>query len=145
MLMGYLIVMIVCAWPTAWAATYIESPDVLYRAAQIRGWWIWLYWISPVSFATRSLAQSEFTTAQWTAPYEFDPAISIGDASLAVFGIQTGHWWVWLGAGVLAGYAILFNAITTVAFTFLSCEPSCLCSLKSEAACTAQSSQMCIH
>ena len=71
----------------------------------------------------RSLALNEFTTAQWSAPYEFEPAITIGDASLAAFGVQTGYWWVWLGVGVLAGYAIVFNIVTTLAFTFLSCEP----------------------
>ena len=79
----------------------------------------------------RSLALNEFTTEQWSAPYEYDPAITIGDASLATFGIQTGYWWVWLGVGVLACYAILFNVIATLAFTFLSCESlqSCVISL----------------
>ncbi len=67
------------------------------------------------------------TTEQWSAPYEFDPTISIGDATLATYGVQTGYWWVWLGIGVLAGYAILFNVITTLALTFLSCESSWLC------------------
>ena len=91
-------------------------------AAEIRGWWIWLYWISPLSCSVRSLALNEFTTVQWSAPYEFDPAISIGDASLATFGVQTGYWWVWLGVGVLAAYAIMFNIITTLALTYLSRE-----------------------
>lgn len=98
----------------------VFSGGIMLRRTQIRGWWIWLYWISPVSFAVRSMALNEFTTAQWSAPYEYDPAITIGDASLAAFGIQTGYWWVWLGVGVLAGYAILFNTITTLALTFLS-------------------------
>ena len=75
-----------------------------------------------MAFTTRSLALNEFTTKQWSAPYQFDPSISIGDASLATFGIQTGYWWVWLGVGVLLGYAVVFNLIATLAFTFLSCE-----------------------
>jgi len=106
---------------------YTQRPSTLkflFFAVQIRGWWIWAYWISPVSFAVSSLALNEFTTEQWSAPYEFDSAITIGDATLATFGIQTGYWWVWLGIGVLAGYAILFNVITMLAFTFLSCESS---------------------
>ena len=90
-------------------------------AAYIRGWWIWAYWISPVAFTTRSLALNELTTAQWSAPYPYNPSISIGDAVLAPFGIQTGYWWVWLGVGVLAGYAVAFNAIAALAYTFLSC------------------------
>ena len=94
---------------------------VLYSAAYIRGWWIWAYWISPVAFTTRSLALNELTTAQWSAPYPYNPSISIGDAVLAPFGIQTGYWWVWLGVGVLAGYAVAFNAIAALAYTFLSC------------------------
>ncbi len=70
----------------------------------------------------RSLALNEFTTKHWSAPYEYDPSITIGEASLAVFDIQTGYWWVWLGVGVLAAYAIVFNLIATMAFTFLSCK-----------------------
>ncbi|KAL0038217.1 hypothetical protein WJX79_008741 [Trebouxia sp. C0005] len=98
----------------------VFSGGIMLARIQIRGWWIWAYWISPVSFAVRSLALNEFTTEQWSAPYEFDSAITIGEATLATFGIQTGYWWVWLGIGVLAGYAILFNVITMLAFTFLS-------------------------
>ncbi|KAL0035494.1 hypothetical protein WJX77_008879 [Trebouxia sp. C0004] len=98
----------------------VFSGGIMLARIQIKGWWIWAYWISPVSFAVRSLALNEFTTEQWSAPYEFDSAITIGDATLATFGVQTGYWWVWLGIGVLAGYAILFNVITMLAFTFLS-------------------------
>ncbi|DBB14463.1 TPA: transcription factor [Trebouxia sp. C0006] len=98
----------------------VFSGGIMLARIQIRGWWIWAYWISPVSFAVRSLALNEFTTEQWSAPYEYDPTISIGDATLATYGVQTGYWWVWLGIGVLAGYAILFNVITTLALTFLS-------------------------
>jgi len=94
----------------------------LLHAELIRGWWIWAYWISPLAFTVRSLALNEFTTKQWSARYEYDPSITIGEASLAVFDIQTGFWWVWLGVGVLAAYAIVFNVIATVAFTFLSCK-----------------------
>lgn len=73
----------------------------------------------------RSLALNELTTAQWSAPYPYDPSISIGDAVLAPFAIQTGYWWVWLGVGVLAGYAVTFNAIAALSYTFLSCELPC--------------------
>ena len=97
-------------------------------AALIRGWWIWAYWISPVAFTVRSLALNEFTTKQWDAAYQYDPNISIGEASLAAFGVQTGYWWVWLGVGVLLGYAVLFNVIAALAFTFLSCELPNSCS-----------------
>lgn len=95
-------------------------------AAYIRGWWIWAYWVSPVAFTVRSLALNEFTTAQWSAPYPYNPSISIGDAVGAPFGLQTGYWWVWIGVGVLAGYAVSFNAIAALAYTFLSCK-QCSC------------------
>ena len=97
--------------------------SVVCFAAYIRGWWIWAYWISPVAFTVRSLALNEFSTSDWQAPYQYDPSIQIGSAVLAPFGIQTGYWWVWLGVGVLLGYAVLFNVIAALAFTFLSCEP----------------------
>lgn len=95
----------------------------MWCAAYIRGWWIWAYWISPVAFTVRSLALNEFTTENWQAVYQYNPNIQIGSAVLAPFGIQTGYWWVWLGVAVLLGYAVLFNVIATLAFTFLSCKP----------------------
>ncbi|DBA97183.1 TPA: hypothetical protein ACH3X1_014944 [Trebouxia sp. C0004] len=98
----------------------VFSGGIMLARKLIRGWWIWAYWISPLAFTVRSLALNEFTTKQWSVPYEYDPSITIGEASLAVFDIQTGYWWVWLGVGVLAAYAIVFNLIATVAFTFLS-------------------------
>ena len=105
---------------TSHAASNSGSAN-LWSAELIRGWWIWAYWVSPLAFTVRSLALNEVTTKQWSGPYEYDPSITIGEASLAVFDIQTGYWWVWLGVGVLAAYAIVFNLIATVAFTFLSC------------------------
>ena len=120
-----------CTMHVPYMFLFFSTLKSLLFAVQIRGWWIWAYWISPVSFAVRSLALNEFTTEQWSAPYEFDPAITIGDATLATFGVQTGYWWVWLGIGMLAGYAILFNVITMLAFTFLSCGSSWLCCCKS--------------
>ncbi|KAL0031878.1 hypothetical protein WJX79_002852 [Trebouxia sp. C0005] len=98
----------------------VFSGGIMLARKLIRGWWIWAYWVSPLAFTVRSLALNEFTTKQWSGPYEYDPSITIGEASLAVFDIQTGYWWVWLGVGVLAAYAIVFNLIATVAFTFLS-------------------------
>lgn len=94
----------------------------MWRAAYIRGWWIWAYWISPIAYTVRSLALNEFTTANWQAVYQYNPDLQIGSAVLAPFGIQTGYWWVWLGVAVLLGYAVAFNLIATLAFTFLSCE-----------------------
>lgn len=98
----------------------------MWRAAYIRGWWIWAYWISPIAFTVRSLALNEFTTASWQAAYQYNPNLQLGSAVLAPFGIQTGYWWVWLGVAVLLGYAVVFNLIATLAFTFLSCE-ACFC------------------
>ena len=76
----------------------------------------------------RSLALNEFTTANWQAVYQYNPNLQIGSAVLAPFGIQTGYWWVWLGVAVLLGYAVVFNLIATLAFTFLSCEAYFSCS-----------------
>lgn len=100
----------------------------MWCAAYIRGWWIWAYWISPIAYTVRSLALNEFTTANWQAVYQYNPNLQIGSAVLAPFGIQTGYWWVWLGVAVLLGYAVVFNLIATLAFTFLSCEAYFSCS-----------------
>ena len=87
-----------------------------------------VYWISPVAFSMRSMAVNEFLTSDWNKPYPANPSQRLGNAVLDSFGIQTEWFWLWLGILVLIGYVLLFNFITVVAFSLLSCKhPSLHC------------------
>lgn len=100
--------------------TVVFSGGIMIARQTIRWWWRWLYYISPVAFSVRSLAVNEFSAPEWQIPFQSDPSITLEDASLVYFGIQTDYFWMWLGILVLFGYTIVFNGITVWAYTFLS-------------------------
>ncbi len=40
----------------------------------IRGWWIWVYWINPLTYSLRALTLNEFTDARWDIPDPQNPS-----------------------------------------------------------------------
>ncbi|KAK9815219.1 hypothetical protein WJX72_000157 [[Myrmecia] bisecta] len=98
----------------------IFSAGIMIARFSIPGWWIWLYWISPVAFSVRALAINEFSAPAWDVRNPDNRSQRLGDALLDSFGIQTDTFWVWLGILVLVGYVVVFNLATVLALTFLS-------------------------
>jgi hypothetical protein len=35
------------------------------KTEDIKGWWIWGYWLSPLSYAQNGVAVNEFLAARW--------------------------------------------------------------------------------
>lgn len=87
----------------------------------IHPWWIWGYWVSPLSYGENAIAVNEFTAERW----QNKPADGLGNAStlgnqiLQNRGIPTEDWWYWLGTGVLFAYSIIFNVLATLALQYL--------------------------
>ncbi|MCO5557016.1 hypothetical protein L7F22_010571 [Adiantum nelumboides] len=88
---------------------------------QIRKWWIWAYWISPVMYGQNSLVINEFLADRWNKPYNGSIAAhTVGTAVLKARGFFTEEHWYWICIGALMGYAVLFNALFTLALTYLN-------------------------
>ena len=66
-------------------------------------WWIWAYWLSPFSWAVRSVVVNEFMDPKWTGiPVSAaTPDVSVGQSVLDTFGFYTERFWVWAGVGYL--------------------------------------------
>ncbi|CAK9229936.1 unnamed protein product [Sphagnum troendelagicum] len=77
----------------------------------IHPWWIWGYWISPLSYAQNALGVNEFLAPRWKAN-------SLGLTVLQSRGIFTRGYWYWLGAAALVGYIIFFNILVTFALGY---------------------------
>ena len=43
-------------------------------SGSIRGWWIWVYWINPLTYSLRSLTLNEFTAPRWQIPDPQNPS-----------------------------------------------------------------------
>ena len=102
-----------------------RHPDATHGCANahtgdIRGWWIWAYWINPVTYSMRALTLNEFTAPRWAIPDPQNPAQTLGVAVLQTYGYDHAHWWRFAPIGILCGYIILMNVIIALALRFLS-------------------------
>uniref|UniRef100_A0A453GL75 ABC transporter domain-containing protein n=1 Tax=Aegilops tauschii subsp. strangulata TaxID=200361 RepID=A0A453GL75_AEGTS len=84
----------------------------------VKKWWIWGYWISPLMYAQNAISVNEFLGDSWnkTIPGFKEP---LGRLVLESRGMFTEAKWYWIGVGALLGYVLLFNALYTICLTFL--------------------------
>ncbi|KAM1483788.1 hypothetical protein TB2_035050 [Malus domestica] len=84
----------------------------------IKKWWIWGYWTSPLMYGQNAIVVNEFLGKSWrhVLPNSTEP---LGVAVLKSRGFFTEPYWYWIGAGVLAGYMLIFNIFFTLALTYL--------------------------
>ncbi|XP_043694952.1 pleiotropic drug resistance protein 1-like isoform X2 [Telopea speciosissima] len=85
----------------------------------IRKWWIWGYWISPIMYAQNAIAVNEFLGKSWgqVLPQSTE---TLGVAVMKSKGFFTEAYWYWIGVGALICYVFLFNIIFTVALSYLN-------------------------
>ncbi|KAI6680126.1 hypothetical protein NL676_034007 [Syzygium grande] len=84
----------------------------------IKPWWIWVYWISPMMYGQNAIAVNEFLGKQWRhiPPNYTEP---LGVLVLKSRGILPEARWYWIGVGASIGYIFLFNFLFTVALKYL--------------------------
>ncbi|XP_022721376.1 pleiotropic drug resistance protein 1-like isoform X2 [Durio zibethinus] len=85
----------------------------------IKKWWIWGYWISPMMYGQNALMVNEFLGNQWkhVLPNSNE---SLGIQVLKSRGFFQDPHWYWIGAGGLIGFTLLFNICFTLALTYLN-------------------------
>lgn len=85
---------------------------------EIKPWWTWAFWVSPLTYGQRAISVNEFTASRWSEKSALGNN-SVGTNILTSHGIPTQNYWYWLGIGVLLGYSVLFNVLFTLAMTYL--------------------------
>jgi ABC-type multidrug transport system ATPase subunit/ABC-type multidrug transport system permease subunit len=85
----------------------------------VKKWWIWGYWISPLMYAQNAISVNEFLGHSWnkTIPGFREP---LGKLVLESRGVFPEAKWYWIGVGALLGYVLLFNILYTICLTFLN-------------------------
>ncbi|XP_044481156.1 pleiotropic drug resistance protein 1-like isoform X2 [Mangifera indica] len=86
----------------------------------VKDWWIWAYWCSPLMYAQNALVVNEFLGHGWkkiVPTYSTEP---LGVAVMKSRGFFPYSYWYWIGAGALLGFTLLFNFGYTLALTFLN-------------------------
>ncbi|GMH15940.1 hypothetical protein Nepgr_017781 [Nepenthes gracilis] len=85
---------------------------------EVKKWWIWGYWSSPLMYAQNAITVNEFLGHSWS---EIPSGANepLGVTVLKSRGYFPHAYWYWLGAGALLGFIFLFNILYTLALTFL--------------------------
>ncbi|KAH1066537.1 hypothetical protein J1N35_031524 [Gossypium stocksii] len=84
----------------------------------IRGWWIWGYWISPLMYGQNAFMVNEFLGHQWSrVPPGSNESIGLQVLKSRSFFHES--YWYWLGVGALVIFVVLYNVFFTLALTYL--------------------------
>jgi ABC-type multidrug transport system ATPase subunit/ABC-type multidrug transport system permease subunit len=89
-------------------AIFMLFSGFLITYSNIPNWLIWLYWLSPFSWALRSLMQNEFFSPSYRGPCSYSPNNTEGECALQFFDFQINHAYQWSGVGMLLFYFFLF-------------------------------------
>eukprot|EP01018_Ginkgo_biloba_P004087 Gb_05443 [translate_table: standard] len=85
----------------------------------IKGWWIWGYWVSPLMYGQNAIAVNEFLGHKWGKLTSHGNNETLGVYILKSRGIFPHGYWYWIGVAALLGYTFLFNATFTLALAIL--------------------------
>ncbi|PWA40906.1 pleiotropic drug resistance protein 1 [Artemisia annua] len=82
----------------------------------IKGWWIWGYWASPMMYAMNGIVVNEFLGHSWRRPLN---GSTLGRQMITSRGFFAEAYWYWLAAGALFGFIIVFNIFYALSLSFL--------------------------
>ncbi|KAK1311612.1 ABC transporter G family member 31 [Acorus calamus] len=84
----------------------------------IKPWWVWAFWVSPLSYGQRAISVNEFSATRWKERSVYGNE-TVGYNVLHSHGLPVRDSWYWIGVGALLAYAVLFNILFTLALAYL--------------------------
>ncbi|KAL4589134.1 hypothetical protein LXL04_002036 [Taraxacum kok-saghyz] len=85
----------------------------------VKGWWIWGYWSSPMMYAMNGIVVNEFLGKSWNRVLP-NSTESLGVTVIKSRGFFPYAYWYWIAVAALIGFMFLFNITYTLALTFLN-------------------------
>ncbi|XP_010267164.1 PREDICTED: ABC transporter G family member 36-like [Nelumbo nucifera] len=86
---------------------------------QIPNWWIWGYWVSPLSYSFNAAAVNEMYAPRWMNKLAPN-GDRLGIKVLKNFQVFQNRNWFWIGSAALLGFVILFNVLFTLSLMYLN-------------------------
>ncbi|XWS73140.1 hypothetical protein CRYUN_Cryun02cG0099900 [Craigia yunnanensis] len=80
-------------------------------------WLRWVFWVSPLTYATIGLSGNEFHAPRWQKVLTMNA--TIGQETLKSHGFYFDEYFFWISIGVLLGFALFWNIGFTLALSFL--------------------------
>ncbi|MQM16082.1 hypothetical protein Taro_049036, partial [Colocasia esculenta] len=90
----------------------------------VRKWWIWAYWSSPMMYAQNAIAVNEFLGDSWSHAIKItvgnmtESTERLGVEVLKMRGYLPEFYWYWIGVGALLGYVFLLNGLFALALAY---------------------------
>ncbi|TYG75927.1 hypothetical protein ES288_D03G072100v1 [Gossypium darwinii] len=81
-------------------------------------WLEWGFWLSPLTYGEIGLSLNEFLAPRWEKVMSGNT--SIGQQTLESRGLSFDGYFYWISVAALFGFILLFNAVFTLALTFLN-------------------------
>ncbi|KAK1434083.1 hypothetical protein QVD17_11001 [Tagetes erecta] len=83
----------------------------------IKGWWIWGYWSSPMMYAVNGLAVNEFLGHSWRTPWD---GTTLGRQAITGRGYFPEAYWYWIAIAALVGFILVFNLCFALSLALLN-------------------------
>ncbi|XP_065869416.1 pleiotropic drug resistance protein 1-like [Euphorbia lathyris] len=99
--------------------TLFALGGVVLSRENIKKWWIWGYWISPLMYGQNAIVVNEFLGEKWSH-IPAGSTESLGIQVLKSRGFFTEAYWYWIGLAAMVGFMFLFNFFYALALTYLS-------------------------
>ncbi|KAF7849922.1 hypothetical protein BT93_L0123 [Corymbia citriodora subsp. variegata] len=101
--------------------TLFALGGVVLSREDIKKWWIWGYWISPLMYGQNAIVVNEFLGSNWDKiPPNSSTNEPLGIQVLKSRGFFTEAYWYWIGVGALFGFVFLFNYGFSMALALLN-------------------------
>ncbi|KAF8026782.1 hypothetical protein BT93_F3302 [Corymbia citriodora subsp. variegata] len=92
---------------------------VVLSRENVKKWWIWGYWASPLMYGQNAIVVNEFFGHSWQKiPANTEEPLGI--QVLKARGFFPHAYWYWIGTGALLGFVLLFNVVFNLALTYLN-------------------------
>ncbi|KAI8548585.1 hypothetical protein RHMOL_Rhmol07G0284100 [Rhododendron molle] len=85
----------------------------------VKKWWLWGYWLSPMMYGQNALAVNEFLGKSWTK-IPPNSTETLGVQVLKSRGLFPEAYWYWLGLGVTLVYFVVFQFLFSLALAYLN-------------------------
>ncbi|XP_073136046.1 pleiotropic drug resistance protein 1-like [Henckelia pumila] len=85
----------------------------------VKGWWLWGYWASPLMYAQNAILVNEFTGHSWSK-VPIGSNTTLGVQVLKARGFFPYSYWYWIGVGAIFGFIWIFNICYVFALAYLN-------------------------
>ncbi|PWA80656.1 pleiotropic drug resistance protein 1 [Artemisia annua] len=84
---------------------------------EVKDWWLWGYWTSPLMYAMNGIIVNEFLGHSWRAPLN---GTTLGKQVISARGFFADAYWYWIAVAALIGFILVFNFCYALSLSFLN-------------------------